>query len=450
MKNRGVSIALATLLALSCLTSCITVDNTLGSALVPTNQDITIRTATIDLPVGMKMADSLQTSILQSSTIGSIRSDQFGLFRSDAAVSVTAAYDSIIWGKNPSVHSLVLSLALDSAQVVDPTQRYIPQNIYVHRLKKDLDSTMVYNNSITAADYDHEVLTTGGVVYAGGESYAVNLNPKLGEELFRIPMATLDSSELFMKAFKGLYFRCDDPLEGTEGGRLNVFDLSSSSIILTYDYDDDNGDRKRSSATFSLGAYFCVNVSTSGARDLETNDAIDGIYAEGLCGIKPHIDALRLRDLMDSWAAANQIPKGNLIIAKATVSFPFEYYGDYKQFDYYPRSLYPCQRTRGDHKVFFSPIDEINDNTLEAGSLDRSKLCYTSNITFWLQDLLKRDRSKITADDDLWIMSTQSSYSSYTGVTSYYADYFYYSQGCLNGMGDVRHPELRLTFAVLK
>ena len=33
--------------------------------------------------------------------------------------------------------------------MVDPGQRYIPQNLSVHRLKVELDSTMLYNNSLT-------------------------------------------------------------------------------------------------------------------------------------------------------------------------------------------------------------------------------------------------------------------------------------------------------------
>ena len=95
MKKTGVSFGLAALLAMSCLVSCITKDYTLGSGLVPAIQDISVRTTTFDLPVGLKMADSLQTSISQKGTVGAIRTDRYGLYRSDAAMAVTAAYDSI-------------------------------------------------------------------------------------------------------------------------------------------------------------------------------------------------------------------------------------------------------------------------------------------------------------------------------------------------------------------
>ena len=98
----------------------------------------------------------------------------------------------------------------------------------------------------------------------------------------------------------------------------------------------------------------------------------------------------------------------------------------------------------------FSPLDEINDTALENGGMNRSKLTYTSNISIYLQDLLRKDRASLTADDDLWMMPTLSYYDSYTSSTYYYADYYYYTQSILNGTADVRHPVLNLTYTILK
>ncbi len=452
MKKTGVSFGLAALLAMSCLVSCITKDYTLGSGLVPPVQDISIRTATFDLPVGLKMSDSLQTSISQKGTVGAIRSDKYGLFRSDAAMAVTAAYDSIIWGKNPSVTSVKLMLTRDTTMVVDPKEVYIPQNLYVHRLKVVLDSTMIFNNSLTEDDYDHEVLSLGGVVYTGDDSYSVELDKKLGEELLKIPMATLDSAELFMKAFKGLYIRCDEPLEGCEGGRLTTFDLSSSYINFTYQYDDENGNRRSKSENFLVGEQYAVNICSSGASPLEQSLASDALYMEGNCGIKPHISAVELRSMLERFAETETVgvPLDRILIAKAIVKFPFEYTGNYKQFDYYAPNLYPCKRaktTSGDR--IYGPLAEIEEEDLESGYIDRSNLCYTANISLYLQDLIKRDASSITSDDDLWIMPVIGVYNSYTGATYYYADYYYYTQSLLNGTTDARHPVLQLTYSIL-
>lgn len=450
MKKTGVSFGLAALLAMSCLVSCITKDYTLGSGLVPAIQDISVRTATFDLPVGLKMADSLQTSISQKGTVGAIRTDRYGLYRSDAAMAVTAAYDSISWGKNPSVTSVKLVLTRDTTLVVDPGERYIPQNLYVHRLKVVLDSTTIFNNSLTENDYDHEVLSLGGLVYTGDDTYSVELDKKLGEELLKIPTATLDSAELFMKAFKGLYIRCDEPLEDCEGGRLTTFDLSASYINFTYQYDDDNGNRRSKSENFLVGEEYAVNICTAGSRPLEEPLAADALYMEGNCGIKPHISAKELRGVLERFATENQLELERVLIAKAVLKFPFEYTGDYKQFDYYATNLYPCKRTKNaSGSRIYTTLDEIEEEDLESGYIDRSNLCYTVNVSMYLQNLINRKASDITTNDDLWIMPTITLYSSTTGVTFYYPDYYYYSQSRLNGTSDARHPVLQLTYSVL-
>ena len=71
-------------------------------------------------------------------------------------------------------------------------------------------------------------------------------------------------------------------------------------------------------------------------------------------------------------------------------------------------------------------------------------------MSFYLQDLIRRDRSELTAADDLWLMPTISLYNSTTAVTYYYADYFYYTQSLLNGTSAERHPVIKLTYTILK
>lgn len=442
---------LAALLTAFCLASCITTDRTIGSSLVPDNQDISLRTATFDLPVSLKMADSLQTAISQSITVGAIRTSTFGLFHSDAALSVTPSADSIVWGGNPTVRSFTLNLITDTTLVLDATQRYIHQNFYVHQLNVELDSTMVYNNSLSAKDYNPEVISEGGFVYTGGDSYTVKLKEEIGRRLFEIPMSTLDSAELFMKAFHGFYIHCDDPVEGLEGGRLNLFDLSSSTLSLTYDYNDTDGNRKSNTVIFQLGAKYCVNVSTAGSRSLESDDPADALFMEGLCGIKPYIEALRLKDAVTAWAASQQIPVEDLIIAKATINFPFEYDGDPASLKSYAGNIFPCKRKATGERIRYTPIDEINQtDDVETGTINRSKLEYRSNVSIYLQDLIRRNRSEITAADDLWLMPTITYYNSTSGETYYYADYFYYAQSVLNGTAAARHPVVTLTYTLLK
>ena len=450
MKHGVASLAVA-VLSLFFLTACIEKDYILGSALVPSDQDISIKTAQFDLPVDLRMADSLQSAISQSITLGAIRTRTFGLFHSESAMTVTAAVDSIDWGRNPSVRRIYLTLSRDTAIVVNNAQRYVPQNLYIHRLTTQLDSTHRYNCSLSAADYEAEDLIIGRVPYMGEESYTIDLKPSFGEQFFQLPMATLDSAELMMKAMPGLYLTCDDPVEELEGGRLNVFVLSASGLYLMYEYDDADGQRKSATATFQLGQYYTLNVATSGAGKLVTDQPADVVYMEGLCGIKPHIQASRLRSLIEDWAKANDIPLSNLLVAKATLEFPFEFNGDRSQYDFWSHSLYPCRRTYSTNGILsYGPISEINDNALERGNIDRSQLTYKSNASIYLQNLLRKDASAITPEDDLWMMSTVSTTNSYSNETYYYADYYFYQQNILNGTGATRRPVLNLTYSVLK
>lgn len=453
MRLSGVIPGLAALLTAFCLASCITIDRTIGSSMVPANQDITLHTATIDLPVSLKMADSLQTAISQNVTVGAIRTNTFGLFHSDAAMSVTPSYDTLNFGHNPTVRNLTLNLVADTTLIMDASQRYIHQNFYVHQLNVALDSTLIYNNSLSDGDYDPEVISKGGFVYTGGDSYSVKIKEEIGRRLLQIPKSTYDSVDLFMKAFPGFYIHCDDPEEGMEGGRLNLFDLSASTLTLTYEYDDDEGDRKTNTLIFQLGGKYCVNVSTAGSRFLESDDPADRLYMEGLCGIKPHIDALRLKDAINAWAASQQIPVESLIIAKATFNFPFEYDGNPAGLEHYAGNIFPCKRkaTGTGKRIRYTPIDEINQtDDVETGTINRSKLEYRSNVSIYIQNLIRRDRSKITAADDLWMMPTITYYNSTSGETFYYADYFYYAQSVLNGAADPRHPVVTLTYSILK
>ena len=163
------------------------------------------------------------------------------------------------------------------------------------------------------------------------------------------------------------------------------------------------------------------------------------------------MSAEQLREMLDDFAAANQIDISRLLIAKAVLTFPFEYYGDYRQFDYYAPTIFACKRIKTSKGLTrYEPLDEIEDDTVESGDIDRANLDYTVNITEYLQKLIGRNPGSISEADDLWIMPTMSVYDTYNSTTYYYADYLYYTQSLLNGTADARHPELILVYAILK
>lgn len=439
------------LLALFTLSSCIEKNYTLGNSLVPVNQEIDIKTASFDIPVDLRMSDSLQTSIASSVTVGAIRTHTFGLFRSEGALTITPGTDTVRWGNSPTVRHIYLALARDTTIYLDPSQASIPQGMHVYQLNRPLDSTFCLNNSITPADYDPTDLLAGNVPYMGEDVFYLDLKDAFAERFFNLSDASLDSAELMIKALHGLYITCDDPEETLEGGRLNVLDLSSSGLCLMFDYSDIDGSRKSSTAYFKLGEKQCVNICTSGSDRLVTDDPVETIYVEGLCGIKPHISATRLREAIDVWAKQNSIPLDRMIVVKAAFDFPFEYSGDRTQFDSWSDNLFPCQRVRNSNGLpSYNPLEEITDDNLENGELDRMNLTYKSNASAFLQALIRKNPADLTEEDDLWIMPTVGISDSSSGATYYYSDYFYYHQDILNGTGAERHPVLRLTYTILQ
>ena len=348
MKHTGVLLSLA-LLAACCLASCIHTDDTLGSALVPSSQDITIQTATLDLPLqGMRASDDLQSRVTGSVTVGNIGTD----FYSEGLMTITASTDSIVWGKNPTVQRVYLSMVRDTALVMRDDQLYIPQNIYVHRLNFELDSTHVNatHDRFKGQYYDPEPISTGGFVYTGDDAWSVELKKEIGEELLRFPMATLDSAQLFMKQFYGICLRGDYPessLTTPDGeGRLNLFDLSSSYMIITWDYDGRSGRPQERDRLLPARSLSCASTSTGSCGNVRSPPDQRCILVQGLSGSKPYVSARALKESVEDWAGAGESPDGDICHRQGYASnSPSNTTAKPNQFDNYAASLYPCQRT---------------------------------------------------------------------------------------------------------
>ncbi len=448
--NRFKGILLSLILSATSLTSCILTDNTLGSAYIPGNQDISIKIADFDLPVTLKMADSLQTAVSANFIIGSITTDEYGTFRIGTATSITPATDTILWGKDPVFIDMYIQIAIAETRYLSPEQAFIPQNVYAYELSAPLDTTFIYNNSITELSYHPVPITAQNSIFMGGDSLKMHFTKEYGERFFSATLEECDSTHLFINKFYGLYFRTDDIEEGLTGGRLNYFDIYSADVRLSFTSTNEAGKRRDTSVAFRLGEYLSLNSMTSESGNRVTDNPVETLYYESLSGIKPHVSGAALHSLMQSWAKENDIDLNNLVIAKATLEFPFEYSGNYIALDNYPGNLFPCRRVRTKKHTLYKPIDEIYDSFMNNGSLNRSLLNYKPDIGFYLQDLIKKDSSEITDEDDLWLMQTISHTNSTTNVTTHYPDFTYYNIAKFNGTGCDRNPKLRIVYTVLK
>lgn len=431
--------------------SCVNIDNELGVNLVAIDQYLEVKTVDIDLPVELAVCDSLQTGSPEKLMFGSVNHGKFGTFDASMALAIVPAIDSIDWGKDPEFQEMTLLLPLSVAFYTSDDQRYIPQNIHVHQLKKAMDSTCVFTSSITEKDIDFDTkITLNDPVYKGGlsESVSVSFTKEFASKLFKFSMEQLDSTEYFLNHFYGLHISVDSEEENSEGGRLNYFDPTETALFFTYKTTDDEGKRVYRTATFDL-SYASCGVYKSSSKSLETKDAKEAIYCEGLTGIKPVIRAEKLHDAVTDWAQKNNVELESAIINRALIRLPFEYDGNLHSLDKYPAALSPCKRIF-DKSVaeypYFAPAEEVDDSMFLSGEINRSFMEYRIDIGIQMQSIMDKEKGQFTQYDDLWLMPSTTITSSYTATSYSIADNTVYYYGVLNGTESSRKPQISITY----
>jgi hypothetical protein len=504
---------LVLLLSVLCFPSCIETNYTLGDSLVPTSNNLYVESATLDLKIGLKSASDIQSSSYYYD-MGSVASEQFGLMKVDLAATVTPSDTGINFGTDPRFIDAYIMMIRENVQTFSENQDNITQNLYVYPMAKAMDSTMVTCTSITENDYIHTPV--GTTLLTSKDTVYIQLDTQWAKSLMSATRAELDSMELFIKNHFGLYFTTDDPIEGTIGGRLNNF--NSINVNVGISSLNKNGIRRDTTIVFNVGSVY-NGVSTqvfkhsSKGLEIDPNNEAQVLYYEGLAGVKPFINADMLRKSIETWAAESGVDLSKILITRATFDLPFEFPDDYRTVDkYYPQGLYPAVYALDstDHIKRYNLLGSIYDDTYDNGDINRSLYCYRPDVTYYIHQLINKD--KISEDDDIWLIApfeyvqttSSSSYNPYynpymynsyynpyyggygyggygygyggygyggygynnyynnmyyydqlysaastSSETYYYVDYMNYAIGQINGNGAERHPKLILTYVIL-
>ncbi len=428
------------------------------------------------LPVGMKILDSLQGFSEDYFILGAYRTEEFGNATFGTASNISLNNLNLDFGKDPKVISVVLNMALSagasgvsSSAILDPSQEGIPQNINVYRLKTTIDSTKWFNSAIKDTDYDHTPLNTSSLTYFGGDSIKVYLHNSFGEEILSATKEELDSLELFSKNHKGLYLTCDAPAPGVNGGRLNLFDANQGSIYISYNFQPtwaEGLERKDTLIALNFGYNYVLNTSSYDSRELETEEAAETLYFEGIGGIAPYINGKVLKKQLDLWQESlyadlgytkgdKNLPK--IAIAKASLVFPFEMPAN---FDYmnitYPSYLFPVQHLKltdtTDVKYYYL-FDDYSSSGNPLGAINRSLMHYECDFSYTIQRMFNKPESEINSSYDLWmypllVTETQDYYGSTSAYYSINNNSYYNAK--LNGPAADRYPELRIVYTVVR
>lgn len=440
--------------------SCISVDKSLGSQFIPDDEKLQVYTVTFPLPLELRMADSLQAQSSSTALLGAFRSAELGETYFGTAANISPILGGTIkFGKDPVIKSIYFVTTISETQVLEESQSGIPQNIEVYRMMKVIDTTTLYNNSIRPGDYDPVPLNTGSATFFGGDSLKIYLSNDYGSLLLTATDKELDSLNLFIKKFKGLYLTASAPEQGLTGGRLNVFSTSNANLIISYNFQPEwKAGLPRKDTTVVLafaGDGYCLNTSSYGSQPLETANTsdMDVLPVEGAAGIKPYISMDALKTMLDDWMEKNHYDPKKILLIKGEYVLPYEMPADYKQMDCYPPSLYPAYQGESltGRMYYYQPAD-IYTTDNPAGNIDRSAMVYKGDISFTLQKMISKTRQELASDTqfayDFWFMPSTQTTDMYGNVT-FNIEYTYYT-GKINGPKAERYPMLNIVYTVLQ
>ena len=460
---RAVALSLTISLAFAA-SSCIDVDNTLGINNIPEEYALKLQTATIRLPLQTKMLDSMQSLNTSTAVLGAFRTEEFGLTTHSFATNFYHySTKSVNLGTDRKIKHVYLTMNKASSLILDASQDGLPQNIHVYQMNRVIDTTYKYNCDLKDSDYNHTPIDTNGIVYTGGDTLRLYLKNSFGQKLLNATQRELDSASAFMDRFKAILFTCDAPEEGTTGGRLNVFSASGAYIYLTFNFQptwESGLARKDTTILLSLGDNtYTQNFSTYSSKPLESGDAQEYLYVEGLGGLKAYTDPLKLKDNLDEWMNKNGYDPKKVVVCKASYKLPFVTDNSTVTFinRCFPASLYPHNREKDTSSYYYyTPLEDVYSSGNYAGIANRSLSCYSGDISSHIQKLCNKDRSEIAANWKKYAMwfttvasTTTSNYYTSASSTTYSLDRTAYSVAKINGPLHASYPTLEIVFAIL-
>ncbi len=452
MTIRNIIRSTAAIFLITLVTSCIDTDKTTGAGLLPDNHILKIKSYGFDLPVQMKMSDSLQTIFSGSVVVGAYKDPDLGLVEASSAFQIIPSGDSLTFGSNPVPKSFKMYVSVGDKSYFYEKDQFVPQNFRIYTLTKDLDSTVAYNNSVDQSYFNPVQINLGGSTFFGGDSLVMDLSLDYARQILSATKEETDSTNLFVKRFKGLYMSVDALPGSLTGGRFNIIDPLDIFFTIEYRHTDAaNSIDKDSTIYFYVSnSRPYVNRFKHSSQNLVSSDPQNRIYVEGLAGIKPYINFTDVKNQISSWAQWNNIDISKLVIAKAEIRLPYEQPEDFTRMLYFPSQLFLSTRemngTTANSIKIYDPLDDISYFESN-GAINRSLMYYSIDISAYLQKVLQ---GKITGESlEAYIAPILQQSDYYTGAVYYYVQNILYGKAVLNGKGMARNPKLILTYTVM-
>jgi len=427
--------------SLVCCVGCVSENNEIGGNMLPANHIYkVVTTDAMDVPVSMKMSDSLSAYSSTRITIGSIRNDEeFGLSTRSSCVTLVPLFiDELDFGSNPEFKQFHFSAVADSSSVCDLNQYNVLQSVFVYELSEPLDENyQTYCKSDPA--HGSKLITTAVPVLAPGDSLSFNFSKEFGEKFFSITEEDLKDIKLYTKHFPGIYITTNDPVG--RGGRFNIFNLqlgydsdygyitgNAAELKFRSTWNVDGEDVQKDSSFFfyfsptdfydldslftnsGTGSFpqYCANVTGDNSSSY-VGDAGDYIYVDGGGGVKPCFSAKVLRKMAIDAIAANGHDPKKAVVNRATLSMHYlPSDPNFEQMHKVPQILNPTCRIKTTDTTFtYMGLTDASDSNEDQGNIHYSQMTYTPDITYHLQTLLglAEDDAQLAAGSyDVWML----------------------------------------------
>ncbi|MCR5408808.1 MAG: hypothetical protein K6E61_06880 [Bacteroidales bacterium] len=449
--------ALACAAAALAATACIKVDNSLGSGLV--DKSLLYDTYTVEFPltnIQMKRSSDLSGYSSTRVVVGAIRDDVFGLTTRESAFTLIPILDTLDLGTNPKPVSFSIYFAADSVSCADDSQAHIMQNFYATELNAALDPGKTASN--TEISHGDALITDGIPVYNGSGPIRFTFKNDFAQKYLDgikalcandgdpdrdiiVNRKDWDDDQIearykeYVNTLPGIHLRTDEP--SGNGGRINLFGLSCLEVgsdnkfyinnnlaVLYYTNDEVAGKDTTLSVVFVPGEMSLLDEDSyidAGNRFYQfafnrtTHEFPEGpaganLYVEGGSGVKPVISAKELYDKSKQAIEEKGGSIDNTIVTKATIVLPYEMPADYREMKYYPGILSPTIRRSikdddGKTSVQFAGLTDASVSTENQGDIDRSNMVYSPDISYHVQEILKRTDLDTADDADIWFLT---------------------------------------------
>ncbi len=439
---------LALLLPLSCVEN----DRAMGEGLLPGPSILHLGVKTFDLPLTVRSSDSVQAANVVKMLVGTMTDPVFGTVVCNAASYILPYSDSTDFGENPELRSAYIALSVDSTYYIDQNQQGIHQRIRIYKMKSRLGDSLGFCNSISPDDYYPEPITDSDPVIYGTGEIRIGLKDEFARELLDTTPEEFGDTDLFLERIPGFYIETEPPLGTGEGGRLNEIRLGNSTIVVNYTYNDqDNGISRDTTESFAFGYNTAFNYFSTGSSGLQTDEPSDSLYLEGLSGVKPHVSASALKEMISAWIAEERLGDYTLIISRAELVLPYEMPEDFSRFDLeHPASIYAFTSVpwATDSTKYLTMLPELSE-TENKGEINRSLSHYSMDITSYVQNLVNMDVQDIDASMDLWL-APLTYRTNILNETHYEFDNYNYKKIILNGPSSERKPALTITYGLME